>query len=75
MTRGVLRENCIYCGRPVSEVGRLSTRGRCGECADTRMIENYRDLHSHAGPFFDHWRRRTLAAFGVGLVDDASEQG
>lgn len=32
------------------------------------MLENAHQLREHRGPFFDHWRRRTLAAFGVQLV-------
>jgi hypothetical protein len=29
------------------------------------MLANARDLRDHRGEFFDHWRRRCLAAFGV----------
>lgn len=30
-----------------------------------RMLANYHSLVDHDGLFFDHWRRRLLAAFGV----------
>lgn len=34
------------------------------------MIENYRQLSAHDGPYFEHWRRRCLAAFGVTTIDE-----
>jgi hypothetical protein len=34
------------------------------------MIENYRELRAHSGPWFQHWRRRTAAAIGAVLVDE-----
>ncbi len=43
----------------------MSYRGLCDECGVTRAIANAVELHAHSGPYFDHWRRRTLAAFGV----------
>lgn len=33
------------------------------------MIENYRELVAHDGPAFDHWRKRTLASFGIFGLD------
>ena len=69
MARGVLRENCIYCERHVSECGKLSLRGICLDCGSRREVDNYRDLRQHSGPFFDHWRKRSLAAFGVVMPD------
>lgn len=29
---------------------------------------------THRGPFFDHWRRRTLAAFGVTELDSSRDE-
>jgi hypothetical protein len=69
MARGVTRTECVICERPTSEVGELSTRGKCEGCADGRMLANHSQLVAHRGPFFDHWRARTLAAFGVVEVD------
>lgn len=33
------------------------------------MVENHRELVAHSGPWFDYWRVRTLAAFGVVALD------
>lgn len=33
------------------------------------MLENRRELIAHGGPAFDHWRKRTLAAFGFTPLD------
>jgi len=33
------------------------------------MLTNHRELVAHDGPAFDHWRRRTLASFGVFDLD------
>lgn len=74
MARGVLRENCIHCDKHVSECGELSLRGICGECGAKRAIENYRDLRQHSGPFFEHWRRRSLAAYGVVMPEATAER-
>jgi hypothetical protein len=30
-----------------------------------RRESNLRDLATHSGAWFDHWRRRSLAALGV----------
>lgn len=32
------------------------------------MTLNAVELHAHSGEYFDHWRRRCLASFGV-IVD------
>lgn len=34
------------------------------------MVQEVRQLKDHSGPHFDHWRKRCMAAFGVGPVDD-----
>ena len=60
---------CRGCGRDIEECGPLSARYRCVECGETNMLENHRQLIAHDGPAFEHWRRRTLAAFGVIQVD------
>jgi hypothetical protein len=52
------------------EGGMLSATGLCLECADLRKTENMDQLVGHDGPYFNHWRRRTLAAFGVTLPED-----
>lgn len=37
-----------------------------------RQIANSRDLHEHRGPYFDHWRQRSLAALGIFEPPDAA---
>jgi len=70
MPTGYLRSECRICERSTDEVGRLSARGKCAECGNRRLVENHEAMLARRGPFFDHWRRRTLAAFGVGLADE-----
>jgi hypothetical protein len=48
----------------------LSRTGLCGFCAELRWTENLVSLKTHTGPYFDHWRRRSLAALGVIVLDD-----
>lgn len=69
MARGVRRTHCVTCSKPIADCGRLSTRGKCQECGDRRLIENAMQLHAHSGPFFDHWLRQTRRAFGLVEVD------
>lgn len=38
--------------------------GYCLFCAEERRIANNQQLIEHRGPYFDHWRRQCLAAFG-----------
>jgi hypothetical protein len=38
------------------------------------MLENAAQLRAHRGPFFDHWRKRTLRAFGVQLVEPTADE-
>lgn len=39
------------------------------------MEGNNYQLIEHRGPFFDHWRQRSLAALGVTLADDSLQTG
>ena len=40
------------------------------------MADNNRELREHNGPWFEHWRRRSLAALGVfGPLDEARDEG
>jgi hypothetical protein len=50
--------------------GPLSLRQKCHDCGVGKLALNDLQLHDHRGPFFDHWRRRSLAALGVMLPDD-----
>lgn len=53
------------------EAGHISATGLCPWHSYERFVDNYSQLRAHDGPYFDHWRKRLLASFGVGLVDDA----
>ena len=70
MARGVRRTDCRICERHVSACGPLSARGKCSACGDRRIIENHRELVAHSGPYFDRWRSRTLASFGIFALDE-----
>lgn len=64
---------CKICGGHDSQVGRVSMRGKCRYCGDERVVENHEQLRAHDGPWFEHWRRRTMAAFGIVLLDETDE--
>lgn len=70
MPRTHPRQNCRICGEHREKVGDLSTRGKCRACATAMSDLNAIGLTTHSGPFFDHWRRRSVAAFGGVLLDD-----
>lgn len=59
------RGTCKDCGTRDDEGGGISGSGYCLACAEVRRIEANQQLIDHRGPYFDHWRARTLAAFGV----------
>lgn len=65
--------HCRVCGEHERDVGYISWRGKCAGCGNRRVLENFDQLRNHDGPWFDHWRRRTLAAFGVTGVDAPDE--
>jgi hypothetical protein len=69
--RGDKRLFCKVCGRAREEGERFSVRGKCDTCGPAMVIVNATQLHEHRGPFFDHWRMRSLAALG-GVPLDAS---
>lgn len=48
----------------------MSARGLCLECGEKARYANIEQLVSHSGPYFDHWRVRCLASFGVALIDE-----
>lgn len=64
---------CRDCHKHESEVGRISWRGLCAAHSEQREVENNRQLAAHAGPWFDHWRRRSAAALGIFLPPPESE--
>lgn len=37
------------------------------------MIDNTRQIREHRGPYFQHWRQRTVAAFG-GIMPPTRDQ-
>jgi len=43
------------------------------ECVDVRIKANGYDLKAHNGYWFQHWRRRSLAALGVTVVDETTD--
>lgn len=59
------RKWCKVCQQHTSVVGHISARGKCTECGNARLEANNAAMRRHTGPFYEHWRRRTLAAFGI----------
>ena len=43
---------------------------KCEDCGRGRSRDNLVQLHFHRGPYFDHWRRRCIAALGAVLPDE-----
>src|SRR5216117_3383933 len=70
MPTGYPRTSCKSCGRSLAEVGSLSKRGLCQDCGEGHRNANLVCLVTHQGPYFDHWRRRSLAALGVFALDE-----
>jgi hypothetical protein len=68
--RGRRKTHCRVCGRHRDVCGVLSARAKCFDCGLGRVAVNALQLHDHSGYYFEHWRRRCLAAFGVVLPDD-----
>lgn len=68
--RGVRRTQCVSCHRSTAECGALSYRGKCVDCSTRRALDNATQLRAHSGPYFEHWRMRCLAAFGVVTLDE-----
>jgi hypothetical protein len=69
MPKGVPIRACRHCGRPAEYRGQLTLSGYHIECAEERQRESTRQLVAHDGPWFDHWRNRCRAAFGVNLTE------
>jgi len=53
---------------------RISKRGLCREHALDRMLANNEQLENQAGPFYDHWLRRSYLAIRPGLIAVAASQ-
>ncbi len=66
-------KKCRVCQKPTSDDDPISGAGYCLEHGIERMAVNNAQISAHQGPFFDHWRRRTLAAFGGVPLDDARD--
>jgi len=64
------RVNCQACGKHESEVGPISWRGKCGTCGPAIAERANDELHNHAGPTFEHWRRRLAASVGAVIPDN-----
>ena len=65
---------CKVCGARSPAV-LISQTGLCPDHGAMRRNANLRDLVNHRGEYFDHWRRRCLAAFGVLQVDERGDEG
>ena len=63
--------HCRKCGHERQEGELLSARGNCHNCGVQAVADNAVQLHYHDGPYFDHWRARMLASFGIVLDENA----
>jgi hypothetical protein len=63
---------CKECGALARDGHHISATGLCAPCGERIELENHAQLRAHSGPWFDHWRARTLAAFGV--ITDTPDQ-
>jgi hypothetical protein len=70
--RNAGRSTCRVCGRHKREVGAISHAGYCIEHGKEIYLANMDGLHYHDGPWFQHWRRCSLAALGVVLDEPPS---
>ena len=61
---------CKGCGRHASVVGELSHNRLCVTCWEERKLDNLTQLRAHAGPWFQHWRRRHVESAGGVLLED-----
>ena len=59
------RSSCRQCLRDEADAGPISARGLCADCGELNVTANLEQLRACNGPYFDHWRRRLLAAFGA----------
>jgi len=60
----------MICGKPATEVGPISWRGRCRPCGLERETASIVEQAQHAGPIFDYWRERMAACVGGVLLDE-----
>lgn len=58
------------CGKNALQVGPISWRGLCIECAKDRVHENCDGLHTMSGEPVLRWRRGMAASVGAVLLDD-----
>jgi hypothetical protein len=63
-------KTCKDCGRGAREGVTISQQGYCRDDWERRLRENNEQLRAHSGPYFEHWRRRNLAAFGIIVLDE-----
>lgn len=68
------RAHCLIrrggCGKTSVEVGPISWGGLCGSCGPKVFHKACDDMHFHAGPTFEVWRRAMVACVGGVLLDD-----
>jgi len=54
---------------PYEQAARISAQGYCYAHGRLRLLDNNDQLIASNGPFYEHWRARCRAAFGV--LDEA----
>lgn len=59
-------EYCRECGEHTSQVGKLSARGRCTDCAAAKVEASIAEMADRSGPIYEKYRERVAA--GLGLI-------
>ena len=54
----------FYCSECDKEISRRAARrtGRCPSCNLQRAVESANQLHAHAGPYYEKWKKAWLAS-------------
>lgn len=61
--------HCRHCGRHRDEVGELSKRGRCADCAWTRHVTEVTELREQRGPYAAYWAFKIAESVGMAPLD------
>lgn len=69
MPKGYPLLACRCCRTPIQHRSELSATGLCADCGPRLQREATLQLIAHHGPYFEHWRRRCLAAFSSPRIE------
>lgn len=67
--------NCNVCHRPHTEVGPISAKGKCRQCAVNVMLRNITSVRNKRGPEYTKLLRRQFIAAAWALYQDSLTAG